>query len=260
MVQICFILAILCEMGMGILIINKIYPEFRFQNKIMKVLAVFLLGLAAYIYIWNSWLFYVSTTFIVIESVILTIVYWMFWESKFFNVFLLQMFYMVNLSMAKIPILTIKGIKYSENVISVNQGPRALMEVMYIILILFVVNKLIKKYRNVENILQKILMKHKLLLMLIDVLEWIMICYCMKIGHMEYEMTDFVLNVTIIVCIFMIMIVVTLFFAHQQIRNEKELQEKTYEYLKKQYYGLKDLYEINSRWVHDTKHLVLEYK
>ena len=58
----------------------------------------------------------------------------------------------------------------------------------------------------------------------------------------------------------MIMIVVTLFFAHQQIRNEKELQEKTYEYLKKQYYGLKDLYEINSRWVHDTKHLVLEYK
>ena len=53
MVQICFILAILCEMGMGILIINKIYPEFRFQNKIMKVLAVFLLGLAAYIYIYG---------------------------------------------------------------------------------------------------------------------------------------------------------------------------------------------------------------
>ena len=77
------------------------------------------------------------------------------------------------------------------------------------------------------------LMKHKLLLILIDALEWLMICYCMKIGHMEYETTDLVLNVTIIVCVFMIMVVIALSFAHQQIRNEKELQQKMYEYLKK---------------------------
>lgn len=257
MVKICYILAAFCEMGLGIAMIHKIYPEFRFENKIMKVLAVLLVGALGCIYAWNAWLFYISTSFIIATSVISTALYWVFWRSNFLNVLLLQLFYCFNVSILKIPILTIRGIRYHENVILVNRGPRTLGEAGWIFLILSLVYILLKQCKNTEVILRQLLLKNKILCALLVILEWLMLCYCMKIGHFEFETTDFILDLVIILCAFMVMFAIVLSFAYQQRKSENLLQQEAYDHLKSQYYGLKELYETNSRWVHDAKHELL---
>ena len=54
MLKICYILANLCEMTLGIVILNKIYPEFRFKSGVMKGLAIVLFCVAGF---FNSPLF-----------------------------------------------------------------------------------------------------------------------------------------------------------------------------------------------------------
>lgn len=257
MVKICYILAAFCEMGLGIAIIHKIYPEFRFENKIMKVLAVLLVGALGCIYAWNAWLFYISTSFIIATSVISTALYWVFWRSNFLNVLLLQLFYCFNVSILKIPILTVRGIRYHENVILVNRGPRTLGEAGWIFLILSLVYIMLKQCKNTEVILRQLLLKNKILCVLLGILEWLMLCYCMQIGHFEFETTDFIFNLAIILCAFMVMFAIVLSFAYQQRKSENLLQHEAYDHLKSQYYRLKELYETNSRWVHDAKHELL---
>lgn len=254
MIKICYMLAIFCEMGLGIVLLSKMYPEFRFENTIMKVLAILVLGMAGCLYIWNSWTFYVSTTFVIIMSVILATIYWMFWFSNFSSVLLVQLFYCINISILKIPVLTIRGIKYSETVRLVNQGPRTLGEISYILVVLSLFYFWLKKYKNAKDILCKLLLKNKNLCVLTIILEWLMLCYCMKLGRMGFETTDFILNLVIILCIFMTMFAIARSIVYQQMKSDKVLQQETYTQLKRQYYSLKELYETNRRWVHDVKH------
>ena len=61
----------------------------------------------------------------------------------------------------------------------------------------------------------------------------------------------------IILCVSMAMFAIAIFEAYQQIKRDNFLQEETYAHLKSQYCRLKELYEENSRWVHDSKHELL---
>ena len=63
MLKICYILANLCEMTLGIVILNKIYPEFRFKSGVMKGLAIVLFCVAGFLYAGNAWLFLISTKY-----------------------------------------------------------------------------------------------------------------------------------------------------------------------------------------------------
>ena len=256
MVKICYMFAAFCEMGMGIVIINKIYPEFRFDNRVIKIMATFLLCIFGFLYVGNSWLFYISTSFNMVAGAVLATSYWLFWCSDFLDILLLQLFYYINISILKVPILTMSGIKYHENVIRVNQGPRTYVEAVWVFLILLLLCIWLKRCKNVEMVLRNFL-KNKLLCALIVMLEWLLLCYCMQIGHSEFKTTDFILNMVIILSIFMFMCSIVLFATYQQMKRENLLQQETYEHLKSQYYGLNEMYETNSRWVHDVKHELL---
>ena len=256
MVKICYMFVVFCEMGMGIAIINKVYPEFRFENRAMKVLAIILFCMFGFMYVWNSWLFYISTSFSIAVSVVLTVLYWLFWHSNFLNILLLQLFYYINIAILKIPILTIRGIRFHENVILANQGTRTLGEAVWSFLILLLICVLLKRYKNAEIILRKML-ENKLLFTLLIIIMWWLLCYCMKLGEVKFQTTDFIFNMIIILCVSMAMFAIAIFEAYQQIKRDNFLQEETYAHLKSQYCRLKELYEENSRWVHDSKHELL---
>ena len=257
MVKLWYMFAVFCELGMGIVIINKIYPELRFENRAIKILATFLFCMFGYIYIWNAWLFYISTSFIMVASVVLATLYWLFWRSNFLNILLLQLFYYINISILKVPILTMRGIKYHENVIRVNQGPRTFGEASFILLILLLIHILLKYHKNVEVVLRKLFKKNTILCTLIVILEWLMLCYCMRNGQFEFKKKDFILNLVIIMSTAMFMFSIVLFYTYQQVKYENSLQQEMYRCLKSQYYEMKELYEANSRWSHDVKHELL---
>lgn len=256
MVKICYMLVAFCEMAVGIAIINKVYPKFRFENRAMKVLAIFLFCMSGFVYVWNSCLFYISTSFSIVACVVLTVLYFLFWHSNFLNILLLQLFYYINIAILKIPILTIRGIRCHENVILVNQGARTLEEAAWSLLILVLICVLLKRCKNAEIILRKML-ENKLLSTLLIIIMWWLLCYCMQLGKVKFQTSDFILNMIIILCVSMVMLAIAIFETYQQIKRENLLQEETYAHLKSQYCRLKELYEENSRWVHDSKHELL---
>ena len=88
MLKICYILANLCEMTLGIVILNKIYPEFRFKRGVMKGLAIVLFCVAGFLYAGNAWLFFISTSFGILASAVLAGVYRLFLKSNFLNNYL----------------------------------------------------------------------------------------------------------------------------------------------------------------------------
>lgn len=255
--KICYMFVAFCEMGMGIAIINKIYPEFRYDSRTTKFLSIVLLGMFGLIYAWNSWLFYISTSFMLLASVVLATLYCLFWHSNFLNILLLQLFYYINISILKVPILTMRGIKCHENVIQANQGPRTFGEVSFILLILLLIHILLKHHKNVEVVLKKLFKKNTILCIVIVILEWLMLCYCMRNGQFEFEKQDVISNLLIIMSTAMLMFSIVLFYTYQQVKYENALQQERYRCLKSQYYEMKELYEANSRWSHDVKHELL---
>lgn len=254
--KICYMFVAFCEMGMGIAIINKIYPAFRYDSRAIKILSIVLFCMFGLIYAWNSWLFYISTSFMLLASVVLATLYCLFWHSDFLNVLFLQLLYCINISILKIPMLTIRGIINRENVVLINRAPRTLGEVVWILLILLLHYALLKRYKNAKMALRKML-ENKLLSMIFIIIMWWLLCYCMEKGEIEFQTTDFILNMVIILCMSMVMLAIAFFETYQQIKKENLLQQEKYAHLKSQYYGLKELYEMNSRWVHDSKHELL---
>lgn len=247
-------LAVFCEMGLGIVLLSKMYPEFRAEKMLIKVLAVLLFGVSGFLFAWNSWLFYVSTLLVIFASSQLSLLYWVFWKSKLMEVFLFEFFYCTSISLLKIPVLTLKGILLRENVIQVNQAPRVLWEAIYIYLLLLLIYMLLQRHKIAELILRQLMAKNKILCALIITSEWLMLCYCMKIGRYKFKVADLMLNLAMILCAFMVILVIALSYVYQQLKSENLLQQETYDHLKSQYYGLKELYETNSRWAHDAKH------
>lgn len=257
MVKICYLFAAFCEFGMGIVIINKIYPKLRFENSAIKILATSLFGVLGFMYLWNAWMFYISTLFVMVASVVTATVYWLFWRSDFLNILLLQLFYYINILILKVPILTMRGIKYHENVVRVNRGPRTVGEAGFILLILLLIYIFLKYHKNVEAVLRKLVLNNRILCTLIVISEWLMLCYCMRNGRLEFEKKDFILNLVIIMSIALLMFFIVLFYTYQQVKFENSLQQELYRGLKSQYYEMKKLYEANSRWSHDVKHELL---
>lgn len=259
MVKICYIFVALCEMAMGIATINKIYPEFRYDSRAAKILAAFLFGMCGFFYALNLWLFYISTSFILVSAVVLAALYCLFWHSNFSNVLLLQFFYYMNLSILKIPILTILGITDHKNIIQVNQAPRTLLETVWSVLILLLMWILLKRYKNLKMILKKML-ENKLLFTLLIVIMWCLLGYCMRNGHFEFEKKDFIFNLVIMMSTAVLIFSIALFYIYQQVKVEITLQQGRYDSLKSQYCEMKELYEANSRWIHDVKHELLFVK
>ena len=257
MVKICYILAVLCELVMGIAIINKVYPEFRYKSNIVKVLAGILFFVGGAIYVWNACLFFISTSCCLAVGVVLSILYKIFWHANFWKVLLLQLFYYINILILKVPILTMRGIKSHKNVLQVNRGARTVTEVTYIFLILLLIYIFLKYFKNVEVFLRKLFLENTILCTVTLILEWLMLCFCMRNGKFEFEKVDFVLNLVSIFSVAIFMFSMALLLTYQQVKYEKLLQNEMYECLKSQYCEMKELYEFNSRWVHDVKHELL---
>ena len=254
MVKIFYINACFFEMFVGTAITYKLYPEFRSEKTVIKVLSTIFLMIYMYVFTFNMWENYISTIAILFYSVGFAVLYRLFWHSDFLKVLLLQLFYCTNVSLLKIPVITLKGILLHGNVIQANQGQRVFGEAIYNFVIVFLIYILLKRYKIVEVTLRQLLFKNKLLCVLIITLEWNLLGYCMNIGHFGFETVDFIFNLLFVLCATMVIVSLTIFFTYQQMKNEKLLQQENYEHLKNQYYGLKELYETNSRWVHDAKH------
>lgn len=257
MLKIFYLCACFFEMIFGITVIHRLYPEFRFARPAMKFLVILFYSVFACFYAWNSWMFYVSNLFVLAGSLILAASYWLFWRSNLLEVFLWFAFYYTNLSILKLPVLTIRGIAFHEDVIQANRSPRLFSETVYILMIILMISILFRKYKIMEKIAERLLLKDRMICVLVIAAEWLMLSYGMNIGKFGFHITDLIINMMIILCAVMVLLYLTLFSAYHQIKSESILQQAVYENLKDQYYGLQEMHEKNSRWIHDMKHKLM---
>lgn len=254
MVKICYMLAILCEMSLGIVFILKIYPEFRTENKLIRSLAVILFCISGGMYAWNSWMFYVSTLFVVVISFQIALIYWLFWRSNFLEVLLLEIFYFTNISILKMPLVTMHGLLVNRTFYQVNIDVKVYSDVIYILLIVCMVGILTYKYKILETIIKRMLFKNKIIFLSIIVVEWLMLAYGMRMGKWGIYPKNLFINMLCIVCIAAVIIYMALFYTYQQIRNDRISQQAIYDNLKKQYLGLQRIYDLNNQQMHNIKH------
>lgn len=254
MVKICYMLAILCEMSLGIIFSLRIYPEFRIENKLMRSLAVILFCISGAMYAWNSWMFYVSTFFVVVISFQIALLYWLFWRSNFLEVLLLEIFYFTNISILKMPLVTMHGLLENRTFYEVNIDAKVYSDVIYILLIVFMVGILMYKYKILETIIKRMLFKNKIIFLSIIVVEWLMLAYGMRMGKWGIYPKNLFINMLCIVCISAVIIYMALFYTYQQIRNDRISQQAIYDNLKKQYLGLQRIYDLNNQQMHNIKH------
>lgn len=254
MVKICYMFAIWCEMSLGIIFSLKIYPEFRTGNKLMRSLAVILFCISGGMYAWNSWMFYVSTLFVIVISFQIALIYWLFWNSNFLEVLLLEMFYFTNISILKMPLITIHGLLENKTFYQVNGNIKIFADIIYILLIVLLIGILLYKYDILELIFKRSLLKNKMIFLCTIAVEWFMFAYSIHIGEFGFSAMDLVLNMLCILCVVAVIIYTTLFCAYQQIRDENASQQAINYNLKKQYFGLQKMYETNNRQIHNIKH------
>lgn len=181
-IKMIYYIAVFSEMGLGLFLLTKLFPHFRSDCKKIRILAVSLLGVAGLLYGWNAWLFYVSTSFVIVSSIMNGLLFWLFWKSRYLEVVLFQTFYQISISLLKIPVLTLKGILLHENIYHVNRAPKDIWQVTYIYLIVLAIYLLQRNIRMIEVTLRQLIFKNKILCALITTFEWMMLCYCMKIG------------------------------------------------------------------------------
>ena len=257
MLKIFYTVVLFLEMSVGIIFIHKLYPEFRCSKTAIKVLAVVLYVFSVFLYVWNSWMFYISNLFVILYSIWLALFYWIFWKSKYWEVLLLQVFYCINISIFKIPMLTIYGIINDKTLYAINSGSRVFADVIYILFLIALFSIIFYKIKITEEIVKKLLIKNRLLLILIIGVEWLMLSYSMYIGKFGFSKKDLFTNFMSIVSVIMVILYLVLLSAYRQIQNENILKQTVYENFKIQYLELKELYEANGHRIHNIKHELL---
>lgn len=254
MVKICYMFAILCEMSLGIIFSLKIYPEFRTENKLIRSLALILFCISGGMYAWNSWMFSVSTLFVIVISFQIALLYWIFWKSNFLEVILLEIFYFTNISILKMPLVTMHGLLENRTFYQVNTDAKVYGDVIYILLIVGMVGILTYKYKIIEAIIKRMLFKNKIIFVCIIAVEWLMLAYGMHLGKWGIYPNNLLINVLCIVSVAAVIIYMALFYTYQQIRNDRISQQAIYDNLKKQYLGLQRIYDLNNQQMHNIKH------
>lgn len=126
--------------------------------------------------------------------------------------------------------------------------------IIYVLLLLLLLGVLINRHKIVEVVIPELLTKNKILCVLIIAAGCLILAYDMYSERLGFNTMDFIIHLMLILCAVIIVLYLVLFSIYQQTKSENALKQTAYENLKNQYYGLKEMYETNSRCIHDMKH------
>ena len=99
------------ELGIGVYLCKKVYPEWRFENwwwKVLCFIPFLILGLAN---ISNAKLTFISNLWVFFSGIVVAIIYCVAFKANYLPVLLLQITYNINISFLKMPILILRWVK-----------------------------------------------------------------------------------------------------------------------------------------------------
>ncbi len=253
-INILYCIALAWEYGLGVAIVHRLYPEYRSEKKVFKWITEICIILMGALYVWNFSMTYISNGPVIVYSILFAIVYFSGKKSKFAEVSLIQMFYYLNLSILKLPVLTIRGVMVKGTLVQMNCGSRSLFEVLFLFVIVSILTIIFRRGTVIESYIHTLYINNKRLFLIIIIIEFLMEYYGLYVGKYGYLTTDLIVNLIILFAAAMIIMYLVLFNIYQKIRDENILQQIMRKNYKQQYDELKELYDLNNQRVHDIRH------
>ena len=135
MLLFCHIIVQFVELSLGILIFRKIYPAKREHSMWVKIVLSATYIVWGLLFTWNAWMAYVSNSFVIINSLVLSIWILQYLRNSYFLIFIWQFFYNVTLALVKMLLLVLEGASKQETLHKVNLEGRNFKEVIWCLVI-----------------------------------------------------------------------------------------------------------------------------
>ena len=257
MLFICHMIVASMEMAAGVGILYQIYGKNEYQERIrvgICLLGYFLITIAHIINMWDS---YISNNYILFESILLGILFSWFFRVQFSQVFIIEMLYWINLSLFKLPIMILEGMKFHASLSDINRGMRTLQEYAWsmalLILICFGFAKNRKKKKNRETQLL-ILGKHIKFFAVIAILLWCTLSYNMWLGLHMFQPVDLLVNLFFIIVTQIYTQYLMLRLVQREVVMENQRLDMVQEILQRRNTELHELYNKNREYMHEIYH------
>ena len=257
--QIYYALLQVAEVLLGAWILHNIYPEFRKDSRWRQ--GVFILSCLALsiIYAGNARDSFISTIFILLFSVLFSVIYCCCFKAGFFRCFLVEILYLISMSLLKLPVLILECIVSGKSVSEINRGGRTMTECVWCTILILSVMYAAKRKKFFDYYKRSVkLLVHQetgLILTLTGIL-WFLLGYGMRIGKTRFYTLDFIFSVVLIFGIFLCLHYLILRVAYHEAQLDKDCLEISQEMLRKQNSELHEMYRKNSGHLHKHRHTI----
>lgn len=243
---------------LGLWIAYKLYPEKRFRSRILQGIFVVLLIGEGILDIQNNYNCFLSNSLVLFESILITVFTYGLLKAKFYELFAWHFFYFSTWSLLNMPTLILTGIQAGKNMYEVNYGERTFFQVGYSFIILFGVALfgLIQR-EKVYDLLKKLVFHYSKIMVIISVMEWCMLTYCMHLGQRGFKPEVLIINLAFIICTVLLFLYILINNLYQDKKNENARMDMIQRLLKEQNLLLRDFYNQHQQERHDMKHKAL---
>lgn len=257
MLLVCYSFVQFLEIFLGIWVFQQMYPEKREHSVWLKSILVVIYLAWGILCAWNAWMAFVSNSFVIVNSLVLSVWLLLRLKSSYYRIFIWEFFYNTTVTLFKMLLVILEGVLEQKRLGQVNWGTRSLKEIIWCLGIYFVVFVLISKKRIIQQILKIVISGHRRMLSIVCCTEWCMLTYSMYLGMKGFSTLGFVLHSVFVLCAILVLLYLIWYVLYQQLRVEKDRLDTFQGMLEKQNQTLRMIYNQNNKKMHDVKHVML---
>lgn len=249
----------MAEVFLGAWILYNIYPEFRKNRGWLRGICILSCAVLSIIYAVNARDSYISTIFILLFAAVFSVVYCCWFKTGFFRCFLVEILYLISISLLKLPALMLECIVSGKSVSEINRGGRTTAECVWCTLLILSAVYAVKRKKFFDYYKRSVkLLVHQdtgLILTITGTL-WFLLGYGMRIGKTRFYTLDFIFSIVLIFGIFLCLHYLILRTAYHEARLDKDCLEISQDMLRKQNRELHEMYRKNSEHLHEHRHTI----
>lgn len=257
MVSICYGLVQFAEMILGIWTFGKMYPEKRKHSICLKTILILTFVAWGMVVVWNTWIFFVSNVFVILNSFILAILIFAYWRTFFSLALLWELFYNITFELSKMLFLILEGVIEQKTQYEANLGVRNYKETIWCFVIFIIAVTIVQVKKDILQLMKTMLYRYKKVQCFLCCIGWLMLTYSMYLGMQGFSTSVLVLHSIFIICVVMAIFYLMLDTLYEKVKIERYMLDAFQGALEKQNQELQIIYNQNNKKMHDVKHIML---
>lgn len=241
------------EVLLGIGILYRIYPQLKIHKKGTWGIGIFCSLIVFLLYVINGIDSYISNIYLLFHSFAVSFIYFCFFEVKYVSALLIELLYMINIAILKLPIIIEEGIWEKATLFEINRGERTSVECVWCLIVLCFVYYITYK-KKWENNLRTVIEKYATYIWLVAIIQWILLSYNMSLGLRGFQLNDLIINVVLIICALIYIQYLFLRLGYYELQLDYKQIDTSQKILQKQLIELQKLYKNNRTQIHEKHH------